>query len=94
MKGLYNDLVCFIQFSIHFLTRELSWAWARQHFPQEPITIFYICKSFNKPSIILTEGHAAFPTTLTACHKRRTGDFNYSGHQRVKKQYLGHMYCI
>lgn len=77
-----------------FLTREPSRARQQQHVPQEPINILYICKSFKRPSIILTEGHAAFATTLTACHKRRSGDFNYAGHRRVKKRYLGHTNLI
>lgn len=31
----------------------------QQHVPQEPINILYICKSCNRPSIILAEGRAA-----------------------------------
>lgn len=64
MLVFYNSLDCFIQFSIHFfLTGELSRARPQQHVPQEPINILYICKSFNRPSIILTKGHVAFATT-------------------------------
>lgn len=58
---LHNRPASVEQFSIHFfLTGELSGLRPQQHVPQEPINILYICKSSNRPSIILTEGRAAF----------------------------------
>lgn len=51
-------------------------------------------QEFQKAVYHPHRGTRSFATTLTACHKRRSGDFNYAGHQRVKKQYLGHTNLI